>query len=243
MLHLDPDRLAALADDEPTPAEAAHLAACHECARERAVHGELRALAARALQTPLAQPLTEWSALSAQLADEGLLRSPGESHAPATRRSAWWMRAAAAVLLAVGGAAVGRATASYPPPVGSGAVASSDGGARRLTGVSNVSDAGQSILSVEDALLLMRRAEADYRLAAAYIAVHDTVGREDDGVSRYRARLAALDRVSDAALAAVNQAPSDPVVNQYLISARTARAVTLQQLNSSLPRGMTLTSY
>jgi hypothetical protein len=64
-----------------------------------------------------------------------------------------------------------------------------------------------------------------------------------DGVDRYRARLAALDRVSDAALAAVNEAPADPIVNQYLISTRAARAVTLQQLNSSLPPGMSLTSY
>jgi hypothetical protein len=32
-------------------------------------------------------------------------------------------------------------------------------------------------------------------------------------------------------------------VNQYLISTRAARAVTLQQLNSSLPPGMSLTSY
>jgi len=242
MLHLDPDRLAALADDEPTPAEAAHLVACHECARERAVYVELRALAARALQAPLAQPLTEWGTLSAQLADEGLLRSPGTMPATApARRTPWWMRAAAAVLLAVGGAAVGRATATYPPPFG-GEVAVSPAGTARLTSAaSNASGAG--LLSVDDALVLMRRAEADYRLAAAYIAAHDTVGREDDGVRRYRARLAALDRVSDAALAAVNQAPSDPVLNQYLISARTARAVTLQQLNSSLPRGMTLTSY
>lgn len=90
----------------------------------------------------------------------------------------------------------------------------------------------------------MRRAESEYRLAAAYVAASDTSSMHGvDGVDRYRARLAALDRVSDAALAAVNQAPADPVVNQYLISTRAARAVTLQQLNSSLPPGMSLTSY
>ena len=91
---------------------------------------------------------------------------------------------------------------------------------------------------------MMRRAESEYRLAAAYIATSDTSGESDaTGVDLYRARLAALDRVSDAALAAVNEAPADPIVNQYLISTRAARAVTLQQLNSSLPPGMSLTSY
>ncbi|HEY9450488.1 MAG TPA: hypothetical protein VIQ60_12130, partial [Gemmatimonadaceae bacterium] len=78
----------------------------------------------------------------------------------------------------------------------------------------------------------------------AYIAATDTATTSGmDGVDRYRARLAALDRVSDAALAAVNEVPADPIVNQYLISTRAARAVTLQQLNSSLPPGMSLTSY
>jgi len=99
------------------------------------------------------------------------------------------------------------------------------------------------LASVGDAMALMRRAESDYRLAAAFVVAHDTSFRGEAGVDRYRQRLAALDRVSDAALAAANQAPADPVINQYLISARTARQVTLQQLNSSLPAGMSLTSY
>ena len=34
MLHLDADRLAALADEPPTPEEREHLAACAACARE-----------------------------------------------------------------------------------------------------------------------------------------------------------------------------------------------------------------
>jgi hypothetical protein len=107
-----------------------------------------------------------------------------------------------------------------------------------------MADSSGAILSVDDALALMRRAESEYRLAAAYIAATDTsTGNGTNGVDRYRARLAALDRVSDAALAAVNEAPADPVVNQYLISTRAARAITLQQLNSSLPSGMSLTSY
>ncbi|NUS32244.1 MAG: hypothetical protein HOQ17_04220 [Gemmatimonadaceae bacterium] len=34
MLHLSTDRLAALGDDVPSAAEAAHLASCEPCARE-----------------------------------------------------------------------------------------------------------------------------------------------------------------------------------------------------------------
>jgi hypothetical protein len=114
----------------------------------------------------------------------------------------------------------------------------------RASLTAGIADSAGAILSVDDALAMMRRAESEYRLAAAYIAATDTSTTSGmDGVDRYRARLAALDRVSDAALAAVNEAPADPIVNQYLISTRAARAVTLQQLNSSLPPGMSLTSY
>jgi hypothetical protein len=62
-------------------------------------------------------------------------------------------------------------------------------------------------------------------------------------VDRYRSRLAALDKVSDAALQAVNASPDDPILNQYLLSARSAREVTLQQLGSTLPAGVRLASY
>ncbi|HEU4641192.1 MAG TPA: hypothetical protein VFS44_01970 [Gemmatimonadaceae bacterium] len=238
MLHLDPERLAALADDEPTPAETAHLASCAECERERAAHRELLMLAAAERSAMLARPLTDWGTLSARLHEEGLVRETGAAGASRSRfRMRPWMRAAAAVLIALGGVAVGRATAGMSlggyVPVGDGgtSVAVRDG------------DSTHAFVSLSDAMDMMRRSERDYRLAAAYVAAHDSGSASRGGVDVYRARLAALDRVSDAALEAVNEAPADPVINQYLLSARTARAVTLQQLNNSLPAGVTLTSY
>jgi hypothetical protein len=239
MLHLDPERLAALADDEPTPAETAHLAACAECERERAAHRELLTLAAAERSAVLARPLTDWGTLSARLREEGLVRETGAVGASRSRfRMRPWMRAAAAVLIALGGVAVGRATAGIPIGGGSGPVG--DGGA----GVAvRDGDTTHAFVSLGDAMEMMRRSERDYRLAAAYVAAHDSGSASRGGVDVYRARLAALDRVSDAALEAVNEAPADPVINQYLLSARTARAVTLQQLNNSLPAGVTLTSY
>lgn len=246
MLHLDPERLAALADDEPTLEEAAHLASCSVCAGEHAAQRELLALAAAERSAVVARPLTDWSALSARLREDGLVREAGAAGAPRPRfRMRPWMRAAAAVLIAVGGAAVGRATAGVSLRR-AGSVASTGEGdtagganAGRLT----AADSARAFVSLRDAVDMMHRSERDYRLAAAYVAAHDSGSASRAGVDRYRTRLAALDRVSDAALEAVNQAPADPVINQYLISARTARAVTLQQLNNSLPAGVTLTSY
>lgn len=276
MRHLDPERLAALGDSEPTADEAAHLADCEYCEHERLALTELVALSHSEGVVPLQTPLTNWEALSARLREEGILRPAAHTltlvptdaasgRAPARfagdggelraggpgRVSRSWLRVAAAVLLAGGGMAMGRATANVGSPLA--AASGGQGGAEHITGgansvpsaslASNVAGT-DSLVSIEDALALMRRAESEYRLAAAFIAASDTsTVNGADGVDRYRARLAALDRVSDAALAAVNEAPADPIVNQYLISTRAARAVTLQQLNSSLPPGMSLTSY
>ena len=230
MLHLDPERLAALAEDQPTHDEAAHLAACRECAREQAAHEELVAMAARERNTVLDRPLTDWRSLSARLTDEPdrITRAPARGRGLPRA----WMQIAAGLVIAAAGMVVGRTTAGYT------AIATASVGQP-----ARGADSLRSPASVEDAMALMRRAESDYRLAAAFVVAHDTSLHGDAGIDRYRQRLAALDRVSDAALAAANQAPADPVINQYLISARTAREVTLQQLNGSLPAGMSLSSY
>ena len=230
MLHLDPERLAALAEDQPTHDEAAHLAACRDCAREQAAYEELVAMAARERNTVLARPLTDWRALSARLVNVPDRITPAPARGRGLPRA--WMQIAAGLVIAAAGMLLGRTTAGHTTI----AAASVGQSARGI-------DSLRSPASVEDAMALMRRAESDYRLAAAFVVAHDTSLHGDAGIDRYRQRLAALDRVSDAALAAANQAPADPVINQYLISARTAREVTLQQLNGSLPAGMSLSSY
>ena len=92
-----------------------------------------------------------------------------------------------------------------------------------------------------EALRVMERAEHDYRAAAAFIVANDTAARGD--ADRYRARLAGLSKVQEAVLEAVHDSPDDPVLNQYLLSTRSARAVTLQQLGNTLPSGVRLASY
>jgi hypothetical protein len=64
MQHVSTDRLAALGDEQPTSAEAAHLASCDACARERAAYQSLVAMA-HAEHDAIGLPLTRWDDLAA----------------------------------------------------------------------------------------------------------------------------------------------------------------------------------
>ncbi|MGI8498103.1 MAG: hypothetical protein ACR2OG_11045 [Gemmatimonadaceae bacterium] len=245
MLHLDPDRLAALADDDspPTPSEAAHLAVCARCASERDASRALVAIAARDRGKPTqAEPLTRWDALARDLREEGLLRDDITA-----RRRGWsrgWLRVAAAVVLLAGAATAGRLSVRPSAPSASVATGASSvagpsvDGARLASGSDSV-----SFRSVSDALAALDQAQRQYRAAAAFLAVADSSRKATENPERFRTRLAALDQISDAALAAVNDAPQDPVINQYYQATQTARQLTLQQLNNVLPTNVRLTAY
>src|ERR1700716_838351 len=108
MLHLSTDRLAALGDDQPTPAEVAHLATCAECARERSAYQTLVAMA-HAERAPLGLPLTRWESIASALAaGQGPLLV---RRSPAARFTRWPLQVAAGLLLVAGGAMLGRVTA------------------------------------------------------------------------------------------------------------------------------------
>ena len=254
MSHLDPERLAALADDEPAADERTHLTACPECARELAAHRALLDLAA-AERGRIAQPLTSWEALVGPLRDEGLLRQRGTvTRSPAARRP-WMPAAAAALFLAVG--VVGGRLCVQPPaatPAETNSAAATSPATNTENGgqnsgarlASNIEGEGLDLAfpSADSAMRTLRRAERDYRLAAAFLTTLDTAGNDAATPARYRVRLAALDKMSDAALEAVNQAPHDPVINQYYLSAVSARQVTLHQLGRALsPAGVRLVGY
>lgn len=81
MRHLSAERLAALADEHPTPEEAAHLAQCAACAQGRDAHRRLIAGAALERERTVA-PLSDWNAISARLRAEGIIRTPDESVTP-----------------------------------------------------------------------------------------------------------------------------------------------------------------
>jgi hypothetical protein len=81
MRHLSAERLAALADEHPTPEETAHLAVCGACAQGRDAHQRL--VAGAALERDRgAAPLSDWGVISARLRAEGIIRTPDDTVTP-----------------------------------------------------------------------------------------------------------------------------------------------------------------
>jgi hypothetical protein len=234
MLHLNPERLAALADDEPTAEEARHLIVCTQCEGERRAQMALFQLA-RDTGSRGGVALTEWEPIARELRARGQIVAPDLTLArPARERrlasESWWMRAAAAVLLLVSGVGVGRWTA---PPVAA---------EQQSSAVANVDSAG-AFESPRDARAALARAEQNYRNAVAYLVQHDSSSQSLGTPATYRARLAALDERAGAARRGVDEAPYDPLLSQYYLSTLAARQVTLQQLGATLPSGVRLTQF
>jgi hypothetical protein len=219
MSHLSPERLAALIDEQPTAAELAHLAGCRPCSRER---GAYEALASMAKTGPaIGQPLTSWDRLAPALAKDGIV----EVDRRFVRR-AWMSRgvqAAAALLLLAGGTALGRMTATRPSP------------ARVDTLATNV-----HFTSADEAQAAAILSQNVYQASMAYLAGQDSVGLAVATPAVIRARLAALEKVTQIAGAAIENAPYDPVVNNIYLSAQGQRAASMRMLNTA---SMRLTTY
>jgi hypothetical protein len=229
MSHLHPERLAALADGEPTAAEATHLSSCSACAHEIAVHRRLLMLAWQERET-LTAPLTSWEAIAAQAHGEGLIRAARYAHdARSALRATRRLQAAAAVVLLAGGMAIGRL--ALP------AFVSTERADARLA--SNA-DTVVNFRSTAEAVSVLQRAERDYRMAMMYLSGQDTVTRAADDPAIYRARLAALEEMNGVALDAVHQAPQDPLMNRIYLSTLGARDATLRQLGEKLPENVKL---
>ncbi len=241
MSHLHPERLAALADGEPTVAEAAHLSSCSSCAREVAAHRRLLILAWQERET-LSAPLVSWDTLAESLRSEGLLRgAPTTAHGGGGirgggARSPWWLQAAAAVVILAGGMHIGRMTVATSSETTAGA--QQTGNSRLASNTDTV-----AFSSAAEAISVLQRAERDYRLAMMYLAGQDTVARTADDPEIYRARLAALDEMAGVALDAVQQAPQDPLMNRYYLTTLGARDATLRQLGEKLPENVQLVGF
>ena len=262
MLHLSSERLAELADSEPTVAEAEHLAACANCATERSAHQRLLTLAGDE-RDRLAPPLTNWASLSARLREELIIASTvgaaGPSHpsivplvplvAPRANQRAWLMglRVAAGLVFALGFGALGRMSANAPAVPSRVEVAQL---ARDL-----VRDKTNDVLpavfgggasqfeNVEDALAALESAQRQYDQAVSFIAAHDSTAQTPEAGDVFRTRLAALDEMAETSRQALAAAPADPVLNQYYISTLGAREVTLRQLGSVLTEGKRLSRF
>jgi hypothetical protein len=245
MSHLSIDRLAAVADETPTPDEATHLAGCWDCRAEVAAYRRLARLSAMA-PTP-GDPLTAWSQLAPQLRAEGIIVDssratpqggaaavvpfPGNGRKP--RLQVWAMRAAAGLALLVGGALLGRATSGVP--------FSSE--PQQFTGAIPVAT-NAVYASPDEALRALTVAQQQYQSAAAFLASQDTVSRfVGMNQDTYRARLAALDDIAATTRAALYRAPQDPMLNQYYLTTLGAREATLREIGATMPESRRLERY
>ena len=252
--HIDGERFAAFDHDALTTDDLAHLAGCAACRVERQAYLSLHALSRDVASNcpPDAPRLTSWESLATQLRAEGLLTAPTEpaaSNAPVVLRSMTvagpppervpmaprmrrelpvWLRVAAAMLLTIGGAFAGR--------LSNGDVVFS---ASRATDALAVLDT-QGFGNVQQATDVLYHAQRDYERASLWLAANDSTGHGSDV---YRARLAALDLMMTASRAALREAPQDPVLNNYFLSAYTAREATLQALSGALPVDKRLERY
>ena len=231
MLHLSPERLAALADEPPTPAELAHLTGCADCTRERAAHRALHQLAAGGARS-IGTPLTTWESLRPSLVADGVIDSGrGFSTRARPRRFGWFQAAAAAVLVA-GGAVGGRMSVRLSGPGVSGSG----------VGLAQI-DSAPRFRTLDEARSAQTQSQVLYQNATAYLAQHDTAGHVIESPAAMRTRLAALDRTQQVLNQALNEAPYDPVINGYYLTTLGQREATLRQLNTVLPASLRANSF
>ena len=229
MSHLSPERIAALADDTPTPIEAAHVTTCDACTAELNAQRKLVRMAAAA-SNDFAAPLSRFDALVPRLRAEGLIESPDRR--VVVRR--WSVRVAAAGGFVAVGMVAGRLTAGSST-IGMNAAAQG--------GVLGVSER-TPFKTQDDAMRALEASQQTYQNAAAFLAAQDTsqhfIGLNSDA---YRTRLTALDEMAAASRAALYRAPQDPLLNQYYLAFQSAREQTLRQLAVTLPTTRQLGRY
>lgn len=226
MQHLPIERLAELADVEPSRDEADHLASCAQCARERAAYRRLAGLAG-VERSRIGPPLTEWSLLRARLAHDGVIaQDKGLWRDAALGGGRRLRQAAAAAVLLVGGLYAGRLSTglSYAEALSVG----------KHAPVAGAISPAADFSSPSEALQVLNAAYERYSSAATYLAANDTLNT-GEAFDRFRARLAFLDNVARSTRAALQEAPQDPLINQFYVSTLGARDATLHRMGQTLP--------
>jgi len=231
MLHLSPERLAALAEDPPTAAELAHLTGCAECTRERAAYRALGKLAGGDARQ-IGAPLTTWESLRPALLADGVIDS-GSGRLSSRRTRPGWFQAAAAALLLTGGLVAGRASAKF----------SLAGMSASLPAAVSQADSTTRFRSIDDARAAQMQSQVLYENATNYLSQHDTANRVMESPAAMRTRLAALDRTQQVLNQALNEVPYDPIINGYYLSTVHQRDATLRAINASAPASMPIVSY
>lgn len=233
MEHLSLEALARLVDETPFRSERRHLARCPDCSRELEL---LREQTEALGSLPDLRPAPgDWPALEARLEHEGLLRgsTPADTVLRLIDRRRGWMQAAAAVVLFLAGGLSGAVLA----PAGWGL--QTDGG-QVAAGEMEAGEASPAGLAAaeaatpEEAAEILRLAEQQYRDATLRYR-QLTRGPETEALMDPR-RLAVLDAMLAMGQAAVQEAPDDPFLNGFLVSAVAEREAALNALFASADR-------
>jgi hypothetical protein len=205
MQHLSPEDLARLVEEEGLPAESLHLEVCGDCRAElEAMKRQTRALGGL---PALSAPPALWGELEERLSAEGLLA--GTPAPPRRVRSSPALRIAAALALFLGGAVAG--AAAWEARDGSAALAV------------------ERAASPEEAAEALREAEDEYLAALARYSELTGAAEAADPVNR----LAALEGIVLTARAALQEAPADPVLNGYLLTALGQREAILRRISDT----------
>ena len=233
MSHLNPERLAALSDDTPSPVEAAHITMCDACSAELAAHRKLARMAAAA-QVVTGEPISSFDGLAPRLRAEGLIKALDRGAAARV----WTIRIAAGLVLVAGGAVAGRMTAKQGLPLLPTPTTGTD-----ATAASATQPAGD-FKTTDDALKALSASQQTYESAAAFLAAQDTTAHFIGlNQNTYRTRLKALDDITASTRTALYQAPQDPVLNQYYLNTLAARNATLTQLRQATPAANQVRGY
>lgn len=233
MEHLSLEALARLVDETPFRSEKRHLAGCPDCSRELELLREQK----EALGSlPDLRPAPgDWPALEARLEREGLLRgsNPADAVIRLIDRRRGWMQAAAALVLFLAGGLAGAvlAPAGWGLQAGGGQVAA---GGMTEGGVPPAGLDVAEATTVEEAAEILRLAEQQHWDAVLrYRAL--TRGPET-GTPMDPRRLAVLDAMLAMGQAAVQEAPDDPFLNGFLVSAAAEREAAMNALFASADR-------
>jgi hypothetical protein len=136
---------------------------------------------------------------------------------------------AASFALVVGGAAAGRISVGASPLPGVGSAAVAD-------------EADSSFTSTAEALNVFLKSQRQFQRAAAYLAANDE--RASGTPSVYLpARLAALEEMNASLAAALREAPTDPVLNNFYLSTLSERDASARQLSQVMQVGRRVKGY
>lgn len=233
MSHLSIETLARLVDETPDNNEATHLQLCLSCRSE--LEGMKADAFALGALPDLEPSLAQWYAVERKLAQEGLLRGSVRREYMTWLRPALQIAAALAIfvlgnytapLLGRASSPVGVPVAAAAAPAGYPAVVQAPAPNNALAGLSRPAASTTAPATRGDAANVVREAERAYLNALTQYA---EVARQTESADPV-ARLAALESIVLTTRAALGQAPADPVINGYHLTALAQRDATIKQM-------------